>query len=186
MLRPMATQYTVRPTRADEWREIRGLRLQALSDEVAPMAFLETHEAAVARPDEFWQDRARSSSVDAGGAAWARQFVAVADDGRWVGMVVALVERTGDENLAGAVVDRPVGHLVAVYLAPGHRGRGVLTDLFAAATGWLRERGLDRARLFVHTENVRAQRAYEKAGFRATGVRITTVAGTELEMAATL
>lgn len=61
--------------------------------------------------------------------------------------------------------------------------RRVLGSLFDAATGWARERGLPRARLHVHVDNARARRAYEKAGFRDTGGRITTVAGREMEMA---
>ena len=48
---------------------------------------------------------------------------------------------------------------------------------------WWRERGLSGARLHVHVDNGRARRAYEKAGFVATGVRITAVNGPELEMA---
>ena len=55
-------------------------------------------------------------------------------------------------------------------------------EVESPATGWLRERGLARARLFVHTENPRARRAYEKAGFVATGAQITAVNGPELEM----
>lgn len=182
----MTPAYSVRPVRAHEWREVRASRLAALSDEVAAMAFLESYDDAAAQPDEFWQDRARNSSLDAGGTARARQFVAVAEDGSWVGTTVALVERVGDAAVGGAVVEEAVGHLVAVHVAPGHRGRGLLADLFAAATDWLRDQGLPRARLFVHVDNARAQRAYEKAGFRATDVRITTVAGHELEMELTL
>jgi hypothetical protein len=34
--------YTIRPVRAHEWREIRALRLDALLDEVAPIAFLDS------------------------------------------------------------------------------------------------------------------------------------------------
>ncbi|SOC48822.1 Protein N-acetyltransferase, RimJ/RimL family [Blastococcus aggregatus] len=178
----MTPGYVVRPVRAHEWREVRTVRLAALSDEVAAMAFLESYADAATRPDEFWQDRARRSSLDAGEDASARQFVAVADDGTWVGTAVALVERVGDVDIGGAAVTEPVGHVVAVHVAPGHRGQGLLAELFTAATDWLRGQGLPRARLFVHVDNARAQRAYEKCGFRSTGTLITTVAGTEREM----
>ncbi|MGY2129096.1 GNAT family N-acetyltransferase [Blastococcus sp. SYSU DS0617] len=178
----MTTRYAIRPVRAHEWREARTLRLAALADDVASVAFLTSHAEAAARSDEFWRDQTRGSSVDAGPAAAARLFVAVDQDGSWVGSVVALVERAGDTDAGGRRIEEPAGYVAAVYLAPEHRGRGLLGELLGAATGWLRERGLPRARLFVHTENPRARRAYEKAGFRATGVQITAVNGPELEM----
>jgi len=182
----VATQYQVRPVRADEWNEIKALRLVALSDEVAPLAFLESHAEAAARPDAFWQERARASSVDAGPNAGARQFVAVTVDGTWVGTAVALVERAGDRDFADSIIETSGGHLVGVYLHPDHRGRGVLGDLVAAATGWLHDLGLDRVRLYCHEDNGRARRAYEKAGFAPTGARVTSVVGPEIEMAMTL
>lgn len=182
MLRGMTPRCTVRPVRAHEWREARALRLAALADEAAPVAFLTSYAEAAARPDGFWQDQTRGSSVDAGPGATSRLFVAEVEDGEWVGSVVALVEQAGDTDAGGGAVEEPGGYVAAVYLAPAHRGRGVLGDLLAAATGWLRDQGLTRARLFVHTENPRAARAYEKAGFRATGVQITAVNGPELEM----
>jgi RimJ/RimL family protein N-acetyltransferase len=163
-------QYTIRAVRAHEWREVRDLRLDALSDEAAGTAFRESHREAAARPDRFWQDRTRSSSLDAGPGAGARQFVAVAGDGRWVGTAVALVEEAG-------------GHVVGVYVVLKHRGRGVAGDLLRAVTDWLRELGLDRVRLHVHADDVRARRAYERSGCRPTGTRRTGTIGPELEMA---
>ncbi len=179
----MTPSYTVRPIRAHEWREVKALRLAALRDDAAPIAFLESYDDAALRPDEFWQDRVRGSCTDAGGDAGVRQFVAVADDGTWVGTATVLVERAGDVDFAGAVVKESGGHVVGVFLDPGHRGRDLLGGLLGAATDWARERGLSRARLHVHVDNGRARRAYEKAGFRDTGGRVTTVAGPELEMA---
>jgi RimJ/RimL family protein N-acetyltransferase len=179
----MAAPYTVRPVRAHEWREIRTLRLAALSDPAAPIAFLESFDEAAGRPDEFWQDRARRSSLDAGQDAGVRHFVALADDGTWVGSATVLIESAGDVDFAGRVVELSGGHVVGVFVASANRGQGVLTSLLGAATDWMRERGRSRARLHVHVDNGRARRAYEKAGFVATGVQITAVNGPELEMA---
>ena len=179
----MTTQYEIRPVQADEWRQIRALRLRALSDEAAPMAFLESYAEAATRPDGFWQDRARRSSVEAGPGAAARQFVAVTGDGGWVGTAVALVEKAGDVDIEGAVIERSGGHVVGVFLRPEHRGRGVTGRLFQAVTDWLRETGLDHVRLYVHADNARAQRSYEKSGFRPTGTRISGTMGPEIEMA---
>jgi GNAT superfamily N-acetyltransferase len=178
----MAAPYTVRPVRAHEWREIKALRLAALSDPAAPIAFLESFGDAAGRPDEFWQDRAQGSSLDAGHDAGVRQFVALADDGTWVGTATVLIESAGDVDFAGTVVQESGGHVVGVFVTPAHRGQGVLTSLLAAATDWVRERGLSGARLHVHADNGRAQRAYGKAGFVATGARIAAVNGPELEM----
>ena len=182
----MTAHYDIRPVHASEWRQIKALRLRALSDEAAPMAFLDSYADASTRPDGFWQDRARGSSVEAGPGAGARQFVAVTGAGDWAGSAVALVEKAGDVDFEGAVVDKPGGHVVGVFLCPEHRGQGVLERLFRSLTDWLREIGLDSVRLYVHAENVRAQRAYEKAGFRPTGTRIAGPIGAEIEMAMTL
>lgn len=181
-MRAMTTRYAVRAVRAHEWREARALRLAALSDEAAAVAFLTTYAEASTRSDDFWADQTHASSVDAGEGAGARLFVAVTTTGDWVGSVVALVHQGDDADSGGAGVEEASGYVAAVYVAPEHRGRGVLADLLAAATDWLRERGLARARLHVHTANPRARRAYEKAGFVATGVQVTAVNGPELEM----
>jgi ribosomal protein S18 acetylase RimI-like enzyme len=182
----VTAQYEIRPVHADEWRQIKALRLRALSDEAAPMAFLESYAEASTRPDGFWEDRARGSSVEAGPGAGARQFVAVTEDGGWVGTAVALVEKAGDADFQGAVIERSGGHVVGVFLCPRHRGRGVVGRLLQAVTDWLRETGLEHARLYVHADNARAQRSYEKAGFRPTGTRISGSIGPEIEMARTL
>jgi GNAT superfamily N-acetyltransferase len=182
MRRVTTQQYTIRPTRANEWRESRALRLAALSDEAAGIAFLETHAEATARPDEFWQERTARSSSDAGPDATARQFVAIAGDGAWVGTVVALVQRAGEVDYSGTPVAETGGHLAAVYLAPGHRGRGVMEALFEAALAWLRELGMPRARLHVHEDNARAERFYARVGFQVTGAGFTGPHGWEREM----
>jgi RimJ/RimL family protein N-acetyltransferase len=180
------TQYDIRPVHAHEWREIKALRLRALSDEAAPMAFLEPYGEASIRTDEFWQDRVRASSVEAGRAAGARQFVAITEDGDWVGTAVGLVEKAGDVDFAGGLVTRPGGHVVGVFLCPGDRGGGLLGRLCQAVTEWLREVGPAHVRLYVHSDNLRARRAYEKLGFTLTGTSVSSSIGTEIELARTL
>ncbi|MGY1754159.1 GNAT family N-acetyltransferase [Blastococcus sp. SYSU D01042] len=132
----MPPPYDVRAVRAHEWREARALRLAALSDEAAAVAFLTTYAEAAGRSDEFWADQVARSSTDAGPDAPARQFVALHADGTWVGSVVAL---------ADAAETPSASNVVAVYLRPGHRGLGVLQRLLDEAAGWLRERGLGEA-----------------------------------------
>lgn len=178
----MAT-VTVRPVHDHEWREVRTLRLRALRDEAARIAFVDNFEDASGRPDEFWQERVALASVDAGSDAGARQFVAVTEDGAWIGSVTVLVERAGEKDFEGAVIDRSAGGVVGVYLDPAFRGSGVMEDLLDAAVDWIRERGLDYARLYVHADNLRAQGAYEKAGFQPTGTTLLGSIGPEIEMA---
>jgi ribosomal protein S18 acetylase RimI-like enzyme len=181
-----AMAYEIRPVRAAEWREIRDLRLLALRDEMAPLAFLSTFETESAHSDEFWIERARTSSVDAGPTAGARQFVAVSDDGAWAGTAVTLVERAGTRDYADQPIEHDGAHVVGVYVRPGHRGDGLVDALFDAALGWARELGLDRARLYVHRDNARAQGAYRRLGFAPTGETFTGPMGPEVEMARTL
>ncbi|MFB7367974.1 GNAT family N-acetyltransferase, partial [Streptomyces hydrogenans] len=77
--------FEIRPVLADEWERARELRLAALSDPVAHLAFLETHEDAVTRPDDFWRERTAAAAATGDGRV--RQFVAEAPDGGWLGTV---------------------------------------------------------------------------------------------------
>lgn len=175
--------YEIRPVHEHEWEEIRRLRLTALKDDAAPIAFLETYDDALARPDHFWQERARGACVESGDGAGARQFVAVAQDGDWVGSASVLVERAGLTNMQGERIPVDGGYVVGVYVHHDHRGRGLVGGLFEGVTAWLRQIGCERVRLHVHADNARAQAAYRRLGFTATGATMTVDAGVELEMA---
>jgi RimJ/RimL family protein N-acetyltransferase len=176
-------EITVRAVHDHEWREVRALRLRALQDEVAAIAFVDTFEAASLRPDEFWQQRTSGASVEAGEDAHGRQFVATSADGTWIGSLTVLVERVGEKDFEGDEILAPAGAIVGVYLDPAYRGRGIIDRLFASAVHWVRERDLGRARLYVHADNLRAQKAYERAGFSPTGKTLQGSLGAELEMA---
>lgn len=161
----------VRAVRADEWARAKDLRLEALRDPAAPVAYLETYEDAIGRPDSFWRERTERSAEGTS----ARQFVAESADGGWVGSVVVLVERRGAADALGGVSAYDQAHLVAVYVRPEHRGSGLLEELFDAATAWawsLAEPRVERVRLYVDERNGRARAAYRKLGFEPTGVII--------------
>ncbi|MGW7547263.1 GNAT family N-acetyltransferase [Streptomyces sp. NPDC054770] len=161
--------YVIRAIRSDEWEAVKRLRLAALRDPVADIAFLESYEEALDRPDSFYRERAERSAAEPSGA---RQFVAVAADGEWAGTVTVLIEEAGTTDWAGFPVERRQGHVVGVFVQPEHRGSGLVEALFAAGAEWARERGAERVRLLVHTENPRAQGAYRKAGFVPSGVLV--------------
>ncbi|WP_330265938.1 GNAT family N-acetyltransferase [Streptomyces griseorubiginosus] len=165
--------YVIRSVRAHEWPAAKELRLTALQDPVAPLAFLETYEEAVARPDSFWKER---TAQGAEGADKVQTIIAEAPDGQWVGTVTVLLEEPGTVDWAGFPVERKQGHLVGVFVLPEERGSGLTDVLFDAALEWAWAHGAERVRLIVHEDNGRAQRFYRKAGFEPSGVVVPLAA----------
>ncbi|KIF04546.1 acetyltransferase [Streptomyces sp. RSD-27] len=164
-------QHVIRVVRADEWEKVKELRLDALRDPVASLAFLETYEQAAAKPDAFWQDRAAGAAEGAN----VVQIVAEAPDGRWDGSVSVFIEDAGTNDFLGQVVGVDQAHVVGVFVRPGQRGSGLTDALFGAALEWVwarEEPVLERARLFVHEKNERAAGFYRRFGFRASGLVI--------------
>ncbi|MFH9549470.1 GNAT family N-acetyltransferase [Streptomyces sp. NBC_00377] len=169
--------YVVRVVRAEEWASVKALRLLALEDPAAPLAFLETYETAAERPDSFWQKRAADAAAE--GAGTVRQFIAQAEDGQWAGTATVLVEEAGSVDWAGFPVERRQGHVVGVFVRKEWRGSGMTQALLGAALEWAWELGLERVRLIVHERNLRAQGAYRKAGFTPTGRTVPMAEGSE-------
>ncbi|MBP2054755.1 GNAT superfamily N-acetyltransferase [Streptomyces griseochromogenes] len=162
--------YVIRAIRPDEWAAVKQLRLSALQDPAAHIAFLETYEDALGRPDSFYQERAKGSGE---GATGAQQFIAQAPDGTWVGTVTVLIEESGTQDWAGYPVERRQGHVVGVFVRPEHRGNGLIKALFDAGAAWAWQHSAERVRLLVHEDNARAQGAYRKAGFAPSGVVVS-------------
>lgn len=180
------TTIIIRRVRTEDWAWVKEIRLDALRDPVAAIAFLETYEQAAARPDEFWQDRAARAAEGSS----VGQFVAEAADGRWLGTMTALVEQPGGAGaLEGDVIDVPQTHIVGVYVRPEARGTGLAHDLIRAAQEWswsLTEPRIERVRLFVHEDNARARAMYVRAGFKPSGVALPVPGdstGREVELA---
>ncbi|MBS1907142.1 MAG: GNAT family N-acetyltransferase [Actinobacteria bacterium] len=149
--------FAVRRIRSDEWARARELRLRALQDPVAALAFLDTFENASAQPDAFWQHR----TADAAEGGPNAQFVAIADDGEWFGSATVLPSRLE--------VPESTALVVGVYVAEGHRGAGAIETLFDECATWSAEQGAYGITLEVHVDNHRAQAAYERCGFTRTG-----------------
>lgn len=170
--------YVTRAVRADEWPLARQLRLDALQDPAAGVAFHESYEDAVARPDVFWQNRTVAAAEDGGGQV--RQFVAESPEGTWVGTVTVLVECSGDDTRFGDAAAVDQGHLVAVFVRPEVRGTGVTDALFREAVAWawsLSGPRLERVRLHVHENNPRAAAFYRRFGFLPSGVSVPAPGG---------
>ncbi len=91
--------------------------------------------------------------------------VAVAVEGkRILGVVAAGLER-------GIDAARPRGRVTALVVAPEERGRGLGALLLAAAEAWFRKQGAVAAVVNSATRRRAAHRFYERAGYRATGLR---------------
>ncbi|MFV0135054.1 GNAT family N-acetyltransferase [Streptomyces sp. HMX87] len=160
---------TIRAVRAEEWPAVRELRLRALRDPVAHLAFLETYEAAAARPESYWQERAARAAE---GQPTAQQIIAEGPGGRWLGTLTVLMEEAGTTDWAGFPVERRQGHVVGVFVRPEWRGSGLTKALFDAGLEWAWGRGAERVRLIVHEANGRAQGLYRKVGFAPSGVTV--------------
>ncbi len=136
----------------DDWAKLRDLRVEMLAD--TPIAFEERLSTAQSRVEHEWRARAaRGSTVG------STTLVAELPDGRWVGTMGAYVP-------PGATLP----YLVAVYVAPSHRGSdaGVADALLTAIEEWARARA-DTLVLEVHESNGRARAYYTRHGFTETG-----------------
>ncbi|MHB1534865.1 MAG: GNAT family N-acetyltransferase [Acidimicrobiales bacterium] len=68
--------------------------------------------------------------------------------------------------------DRPLErHLVAMWVAPNHRGTLVADKLVEAVCAWAQDQDAQSVTLWVADGNARARRFYERLGFRSTGER---------------
>ncbi|MFJ9427993.1 GNAT family N-acetyltransferase [Streptomyces sp. NPDC101249] len=168
--------YVIRSIRAAEWPAVKDLRLAALQDPVAHLAFLDSYDEAVVRSDSFWQERAEGACE---GAEKAQQFVGIAADGVWAGTATVLLEEPGTTDWAGNRIEHRQGHVVGVYVRPEHRGKGLSEALFEAGTAWAQKAGVERMRLIVHEDNLRAQGLYRKLGFKPSGVTVPLGKGTD-------
>ncbi|AKG43628.1 N-acetyltransferase family protein [Streptomyces xiamenensis] len=142
--------YTIRRTRREDWARLRELRLAALRDPLAGVAFYQTHEAALEIPREEWERR----------AAGARTVTFIGETGEhrpWAGMVSVYPE---PDPAADHVV------VVGVYVRPEHRGTGMAAELMEEAIAWAGDREI---RLRVHENNPRAARFYASLGFLPNG-----------------
>jgi len=167
----------IRRVRAEDWPRARAMRLEALQDDAAAIAFVETHDEALAQPDAFWQER--TSGASAGDRV--AQFVAV-DGDEWVASAVGVREEAGGQDWSGRPVEHDQVHVVGVWVRPDRRGAGLLGRLVDEIAAWAAEQGIERLRLLVHEDNARARSAYARLGFVPSGVVVVLDAGNELEL----
>lgn len=160
-------QPTVTRVRADQWREVREARLDALRDPLAPLAFLETYEQRRLMPDDFWKARASGAAEGPRVSQWVARV-----GGTWAGAVEVLTFRVGETDYYGNTVTEDRANLVGVYIQPDSRRAGLLEQLIDAAAAWTADMGFTELQLDVHPDNLQAIKAYLRCGFVDSGERV--------------
>ena len=158
VMTPDAAQSTVpvRRLQPAEWAEVREVRLGALAE--SPGAFFATLEQEQAYDEQKWRQRLTETAYF---GAW--------EDGRLIGLVACFPEAGTDAGPDGA----PAAgwHLVAMWVSPDRRGRGIADRLVEAVCDLARARGGTRVALWVADANPRAQAFYRRLGFALSGER---------------
>lgn len=139
--------------RADEWRALRTMRLEALEN--SPLSYGTTHGREILRLEAEWRDRAAAGAKGQGEVA-----IAAVAGRHWIGM-------------ARGYLEPPIAHLIAVYVTPAWRRQGIAQALSRAVVSWAGERGASAILLSVSDWNDGARRVYEGIGFVPNGVRRT-------------
>jgi GNAT superfamily N-acetyltransferase len=121
------------------------VRLDALKE--APYAFGSTYERERDLDEATWRSRITRRST----------FVAEVDG------VVAGTVATGDGDVAGASA------VIAMWVDPRYRRRGVGDVLVKTVVDWAGERGYREMFLWVTAVNAAAERLYARNGFVRTG-----------------
>jgi ribosomal protein S18 acetylase RimI-like enzyme len=139
----------VREITADDWEQMREVRLSALAE--APYAFGSTYARELAFGEPQWRGRINERSVN------------------------YLAQAAPDEEPAGLagvhVADDGAAELVSMWVRPGCRGLGVGEALVEAAAAWAKARDFGMLFLWVTETNAQARRLYERCGFAVTGER---------------
>jgi GNAT superfamily N-acetyltransferase len=153
----------VRAPRRDEAPPLRSLRLRALADAPRELGDFLAEEREF--PPSYWENVADFSAIG------TDRVVLVAVEGAaFVGMAGGVFR--------DAAVD--TAEVVAVWVEPAARGRGVARRLVDAIVDWARARGARRAELWVVDDNPAADALYRRAGFTPTGRREPTASAPDV------
>jgi predicted GNAT family acetyltransferase len=129
---------------------LRAVRLQMLAD--TPMAYVETTASAENHSVEYWEERVADRATGS-----ERALFVVERDGVWVA------------TAGGFASEDDSTIVVSVFIAPEHRGTGILEALVEAVAAWSIECGRESLTLEVAKQNPRAVAAYRRLGFTLTG-----------------
>lgn len=136
---------TIRRTAESDWSDLRSIRLASLAE--SPQSFGLTLEEASKYSDDQWKDRAGNRTPPA-----------------------YFIVRAGDTlaGLIGGVLIESDFNLIAMWVAPTHRGTGIgkalISELFAHAS----HSGHAQVTLMVSPSNASASNLYMRMGFEFT------------------
>lgn len=135
----------------EEWQHYRDLRLRALKEE--PQAFGSTYDENAKHPDEYWQKRIEDTINK--NTQW---LVFAKLDGTLVGMVGGFAEKEPDN-----------AHVVAVYVVPEARGKGISKLLMIELLTRIKTNKLiKKITVDVNPEQEAAFNLYKNSGFTLT------------------
>ncbi|MCE1179773.1 MAG: GNAT family N-acetyltransferase [Micrococcales bacterium] len=137
-----------------DWAAYRDVRLAMLED--SPEAFLTTTAEALVHDEPFWRERLTNAPTWVAGS-----------DGAPLGAVSVW-----------AAPDLPEGtlELIAMWVAPAGRRRGVGRALVTSVLRYAAEQGCGQVHLGVFASNAPAVQLYEACGFAPTGTSETVAA----------
>ncbi len=138
-------QIDIRQTTEADWLDLKTIRLQSLRE--SPKAFGLSYDAASAYTDAQWRDRAGNRTPP--------MYFLARDAGNPVGLIGGV--KAGEEF-----------SLIAMWVAPSHRGLGLGKALVAEVLSAAASRGESEVSLFVSPLNKSACALYEAMGFSFT------------------
>jgi ribosomal protein S18 acetylase RimI-like enzyme len=129
----------------DDWESFRDVRLASLAE--SPAAFGSRYADWVAAPAERWRSRLTQVPLT----------LLAHEAAEAVGVV------------SGQLVGEKWVELISMWVAPAARGTGVAGQLMDEVATWAASQ--DRGTyLMVRSDNARARKSYERAGFVDTGI----------------
>lgn len=134
---------TVRATVEEDWEILKTIRLAALQD--SPTAFGLSHATAATYSEQQWRERASHKAQPA--------FLLAIHQEQPVGLIGDAVSPTHEY------------HLIAMWVHPMYRGKGIGGRLVSAIKTRAIERGHRRVVLSVSPDNARAATLYCRQGF---------------------
>jgi ribosomal protein S18 acetylase RimI-like enzyme len=169
---------------------------------VTVSSYLAAHRGQL--PEPVWLARREQWTPEVSARAWAAALAEIAADTDATACVYLAVEPPAGDALAG---DAPAGDAVepggeivgvamgqraeaapwprtgevsALYVLPGHQGRGLGRCLVSAVAAHLRERGMSALTIAVLAANTPARRFYQALGGREVATEMTEEAGHQL------
>ena len=111
----------------------------------------------------------------------ARMLLLASADGKPAGYSMLIFEQPHDDDVRSAITARPTVELNKFFVLGEQHGRGLAGALMAATLETAPSRGAHGLWLGVSGDNARANRFYEKHGFRLCGTKGFTVGSRHFE-----